>query len=550
MKTKTNKRMNNWKTIFSLAFIGIISAFTYSCDDGLSNENYFTTDAKTLTEILESEPGSFSEYVAMLKKTGYYSALESYGSYTCFVPVNSAIDEYIYDKWGVNSISELNTAEQIEALKELVKFHTMPTKKWASSFAEGRLADTTYSGDFLTTSFLEGGGLANVTINRQAKLVEYDISTDNGVIHSLDEVLDPFIDGVASVIETAGKHTIFVEALKQTGYFDQFNKLTSALGNKLKFTILAETDSIYNISGITSFQDLSDLISPDDDDYENTENPLNIFIGYHASESFSYSSDFTTGFVSTLSEGDAVKVEKTDFSLKLNETESGENDTWVSLVMSESNYPAKNGVYHTVDTLMTVFVPKASYIIWDPAYDSAERKSKTVNSYNKVTQDAYENIYWYPENNLIRFMSKNTNCNLNRTALGLANCVYYEFTTPVIPKGQYDFFVCGNGSKRSRGAVQIYWDDEPIGTVWDLVINTDKIGWPDSTEMQANHFRHGLKSITRNSDGASQYDQSRVLRFHISDELLCPEQKQHTIKLVTTRSGALPLDYFEWIPVE
>ncbi len=542
--------MNNWKTIFSLAFIGVLSAVMYSCDDGLSEGNYFTTDTTTLTETLEAQPESFSEYITMLKKTGYYSALESYGSYTCFVPVNSAITAYIQERWGVSSIDELTTDEQIDALKTIVKFHTMSTKKLSTSFSEGRLTDTTYSGDFLTTSFLEGGGLANVTINRQAQLVNYDITTDNGVIHSIDEVLDPFVDGISTVIETAGKHSIFVEALKQTGYYDQFNELTTESGNKMKYTILAETDSVYALSGVTSFQDLTDLISPNDNDYENTENPLNIFVGYHAAEAFSYSSDFSTGFISTVSEGDAVKVEKTDFSLKLNETETGENDTWVSLVMSESNYPAKNGVYHTVDTIMDVFVPKASYIIWDPAFDSAEAKAKLVNSYDKVTQDAYENIYWYPEDNLIRYMCKNTNCNLNRCALGLSNCVYYEFTTPVIPKGQYDFFVCGNGSKRSRGAAQIYWDDEPIGTVYDLVINTTTIGWPDSTEMQANHWRHGLKSITRVSDGASQYDQSTVLRFHITDELLCPEQKQHTIKLVTTRSGAMPIDYFEWIPVE
>lgn len=541
---------NNWKIEFCLAFIVILSAFVCSCDDGLSDGNYFTTDELNVIETLESDPDSYSEYIAILEKTGYYNALESYGSYTCFVPVNSAIDAYIMEQWGKNSVSELITEDEISALQTLVKFHTMSSKKWTSSFSEGRLTDTTYSGDYLTTSFLEGGGIANVTINRQAHLVTYDIEADNGVIHSLDEVLDPFVDGVATVMDNAGKHAVFIEATKQTGYYEQFNMLKSESGSNMKYTILAETDSVFALSGIESFQDLVDLISPDDDDYENVENKLNIFIGYHATAAFSYSSDFTTGYVTTVSDGDAIKVEKTDAILKLNETETGVNDTWVSLVMDESNYPAKNGVYHTVDTLMTIFVPSASYIIWDPAFDSVEAATGLVGSYDKVTQDAYSDIYWYPEDNLIRYMCKNTNCNLNRCALGLSSCVYYEFVTPIIPKGQYDFFICGNGSKKGRGSAQIYWDDEPIGSVYDLVINTSTNGWPDSTEMEANHWRHGLESITKISDGTTQYDNSYVMRFHITDELLCAEQKQHTIKLVTVTSGAMPIDYFEWIPVE
>lgn len=50
----------------------------------------------------------------------------------------------------------------------------MPSGKLTSSFIEGRLPDTTFTGDYLTTSFLKGGGIANVEINREVGLDQYD----------------------------------------------------------------------------------------------------------------------------------------------------------------------------------------------------------------------------------------------------------------------------------------------------------------------------------------------------------------------------------------
>ena len=112
-------------------------------------------------------------------KTDYYNALASYGSYTCFVPENDAIDAYLQSEWGVSSLEEMISEEQIEALKEIVRFHTLNAKKAASSFTEGILVDSTFSGDRLTTSYTDGGGKDSVLINKVANLTAYDIDCDN-----------------------------------------------------------------------------------------------------------------------------------------------------------------------------------------------------------------------------------------------------------------------------------------------------------------------------------------------------------------------------------
>ncbi|WP_161636213.1 fasciclin domain-containing protein [Saccharicrinis fermentans] len=520
------------------------------CDDGLDDKTFLISEELTIAQTLDASPEKFSTFVEMLHLTGFYTSLQSYGSYTCFVPVNEVLDPYIKERWGVNSVGEITNEEHIEEVKELVKFHTMAKSVGASGLVEGRMPDTTYTGDFLTSSYLLGGGIGNVTINREAKLLQYDIRSDNGYIHSIDNVLTPYSDPVPVVIEKAGKHTIFVEALKKTGLYDDFSVIIGESGNKINYTIFAETDSVFALSGINSFDDLAAKYA-EDSDYEDVNNGLNRFVAYHATASFLYTIDMPEeGYLSTVLEKNAIKVDKLDDVLKINESETGQEiETWVSLVSDYSNYPAKNGVYHTVDTLMDIFIPKAKHILFDPVSEQPEVISKTVRNKNKVTADAYQDVDWYPSSNTNRFLAGSSYKNLNWNIFDLGGCVWYEFKTPILAKGKYEFLICANGGNNARGKFQVYWDDEPIGSIYDLTTKGANIGYPDSIAMEANGWRMGLESIT-NKNGDKQSDQANTLRRVVTRELLCPEQKRHTIKLVAVKSGGIPLDYFEFIPVD
>ena len=108
--------MKNFRSILFLALALAIIAGN-SCKDNLENKTYFTTDKLTLAKRLELSPDTFSMYIEILQKTGFYNALKSYGNYTCFVPDNAAVLKYITTQWKVNSVSQLNSTAQIEALK-------------------------------------------------------------------------------------------------------------------------------------------------------------------------------------------------------------------------------------------------------------------------------------------------------------------------------------------------------------------------------------------------------------------------------------------------
>lgn len=552
-------------------FVGVLSCLTLftntSCTDSLDDTTYFTTDAMTIVETLESQPESFSSYVEILIKTDHYNALSSYGKYTSFVPENDAVSTWLLSEWGVSTVDEMVSEEQLEALDMLVRFHTMPARKYTSSFVEGRMSDTTFTGDFLTTSYPLSGGIANMLINKEAKLVKYDIAADNGVVHSLNKVLTPFTKAIPEVIAEAGLFSIFTEALQATGYDSIFSQNKTASGNNLNYTLFAESDEVYEKSGITSFAELAEKYAPEATDlteYTDIANGLNRFIAYHATAAFLYAPDIPDeGFVSTVLDGSAIKVLRTEDYLKLNESETGGDETWTSLISAESNNPAKNGVYHSVDTLLDIFTPSAAHIIFDVVESQPEFQSKLVTSHQYVESTGYEYVSWYPEKTQ-RFLQSSDKAayGTNGSRFDLNGCIWYEFVTPIVPKGKYELLICALGRSSSRGQFQIYWDDEPIGGIYDLTGKATSLGMSsdatynlgganegqDSAAMEAYNWRRGLREIT-NRDGDSAFDDTGACRYIITKALLCPVQKQHRIKLVAVKAGVVPLDYIEFIPV-
>lgn len=540
---------NNKKNIW-LGLCLLVLCLITSCKDKFEDTTYTVSDDMTISETLASEPERFSMYTEILKKTGFETSLHSYGDYTSFAPTNEAVKEYIFDKWNVNSINEINTDEQLEFLKTLVRFHTLNDDRRTDTFVEGRINDTTFTSDFLTTTYIQGGGISNILINRYAGFDEFDIEAENGVIHAINKVLDPYVKSVVQAMEDAGTHTIFVQALKETGHFDDFNRVFDEDGNVRKFTLFAESDETYANEGINSFDDLVARISPNNSDFQSEINDMNRYVAYHATTSFFYLGDLANGSLNTVLAKNAIKVTVTDKDIKINEIkeENEEDNTWTSIVIKDSNYPSKNGVYHTVDKLFNIFVPPAEYILFDVISDQNEYKEGLIKSHQKEPADFWENIDWNPAETTIRYQQLSRHLNLNNNFLDLGGVNSVEFTTPIIPVGRYELLVSSNCGNNARAKFQVFWDDQPIGSIYDLTVKGRNIGFPDDALMEENGYRKGLDYITDNTGAFANENENRY-RFIISRDLLCSTQSTHKIKFVTIKSGNSPIDYFEFIPI-
>ena len=91
-----------------------LPAFTVSCSDEPLPENYYTFTGEMVSDYLQNRPEEFSEFIAILQRSGMYGMMATYGSYTCLAPTNAAVEEYLHSR-GLTSVDQL-TKEECDTL--------------------------------------------------------------------------------------------------------------------------------------------------------------------------------------------------------------------------------------------------------------------------------------------------------------------------------------------------------------------------------------------------------------------------------------------------
>lgn len=309
--------------MMSISFVACVDN-----DDDVPESRYSATKL-TAAQLLEENEERVGEFIAMLKRTPYYSLLTTYGNYTVFAPNNDAVNKYL----------ATNGYETVEAIPEavcdtLVRSHIIKGEKafFTTDRAEGTLglnmADTYISLNI--ASDVEHNNAIAYYANKVAKLIEYDDSVSNGVVHFVNNIIPRTSDKLCHLIANDSTLTIFSEALFLTGMADSLmayidetypawggDKASqdSLYGDNImvvcksgdkdqvpanwpekrlfKFTAFVEKDEVYKAHGINDIDDLKayaksiyDAVYPEDagkydDDFKNRKNPLNRFISYH-----------------------------------------------------------------------------------------------------------------------------------------------------------------------------------------------------------------------------------------------------------------------------
>ena len=323
MITKTIKQFF-WAALLSC---GIAVGMT-SCVDNDDDVpmNRYTAEKMTAAQFLEENESRVSDFIALLKKTSYFAMLSTYGDYTVFAPNNEAFAKYMATN-SYNSIDEIPLA----VCDTLVRTHIIKTKAYfTTDISEGSLG-MNMAETFIELSINTDAENNNAVVhfaNKVARMVEYDDSVTNGVVHIVNNIIPRTSDKLPDVIKADPTVSIFAEALFMTGLSDslmayedksypewgadkasQDSAYTWNLSLKckaegadpiqwvqkryFKFTAFVEPDSIYKMHGIMNVSDLEayakkiyDEVYPEDaglydKDYRNRKNPLNRFISYH-----------------------------------------------------------------------------------------------------------------------------------------------------------------------------------------------------------------------------------------------------------------------------
>jgi uncharacterized surface protein with fasciclin (FAS1) repeats len=286
----------------------------------------YQAEKMTAAEFLSDNQERVGSFVTILQRSGYYGMLSTYGNFTVFAPNNEAIEKYMAS----------NSYKSIEDIPEavcdtLVRTHIIKTKAWfTTEVSEGDLgmnmAETSITLSINTDA--ENNNAVVHFANKVARMVEFDDSVSNGVVHIVNNIIPRTSDKLPDVIAADSTLTIFSQALFLTGMADslmayvdkdypewgadkasQDSAYTYNLSLKckaegadpiqwvqkryFKFTAFVEPDAVYQKHGINNIDDLIahakkvyDAVYPADagkydDDFKSRKNPLNRFISYH-----------------------------------------------------------------------------------------------------------------------------------------------------------------------------------------------------------------------------------------------------------------------------
>lgn len=538
--------------------IGIVTSFVLLIGIwGCKEETlvYNTTSDTNITSYLEKYPESFSEFRKILDITGNASYLNAYGAYTLFAPTNDAIKAYLVEK-GKTTIDQVDVAE----LKDLVRFHLLSDTLRSTTFTDGKLPSLTMYGQYLITGAQNVGGITKIVVNRQANIVQSDITLGNGIIHVIDKVLQPAKFSVAQLIENNPQYSIFTQALKETGLYDTLNILPANNPDvRRKFlTVLVESDAVLKVAGFSSYAALKAKYCTTGLP-KNINDSLHLFVAYHILYDAKYLADIASSqSQTTLAPLEIISSTLIGTTILINDvTFLGVHEPGAPLDRAGSDNSANNGVLNSLNQHYTLKIRKPVRVDWDVA-DFPEmrkmtaifRKSTTVKNFDLTAGNPIQDINW--EVTKLAFgpgYSWSTASSITNYALysdllilpigGPNRPAWYEFKTPLIVRGKYKVWAGYRWQKQSGGSLnvnQILVDGVALPKLLEFTV-TRPVGTDAELEAQ------GWKQYTEN---ASTYFGARLLGVI---DIKTTDRHIFRIQNITGSQNNNNLDLVQFIPI-
>lgn len=515
------------KTLFVnlILCMGLLS----SCNSDDVGGNLYTFQSQLLGQYLESDT-TLSEFSNLIEKVQIKGLLNSYGSYTCFVPTNQAMRNY-YRLKGKRTLEEFSE----DSLKQMAYDHLINgSTVMAIDFRKGVLPVLSMSDRSILITFDQ----SETFINKSSKIIQKDILVHNGVIHVLDKNLEPVRDGIVSVVAKDTLFSIFNSALVATGLVDsllltvdesynltstRISELEAAVNTtiaserhaptsrKYGYTLLMESDKTMNENGITDLESLKqyaksiyDVLYPADatiEDVTNRSNSLNRFVAYHLiDKQISYTrfiNDYYTAHMSkvvdmyeyietmcpnTLLEVKFDRISQTGNRFNTN-TETGK---YIGINPSNYDNQAVNGYYHELDDMLTYNIDfhneiSSKRLRFDMASIFPELTNNNMRGrpsdnaallYRNALPKGYLDKLDCTEQTVVCYSNahdKLMNYQGDEVFLVVQNGKLYDFTltTPPVPAGTYEVRF-GYQSNGRRGVAQFYFDGVPSGVPVNL----------------------------------------------------------------------------------
>lgn len=309
--------------------MGIASCVDNDVKDG--DGNFYSATKKTAAELLAEHPEKYSMYIELLQRakpmltegenvSNYFSMLGTYGTYTVFAPDNEAMNTYLAE----------NGFESIQSIPErtcdtIVRNHILNKGAYfTTDYSDGTLPSMNMDDRYVvitSDSDVNNNNALLLYVNKRSLIVQKDDSVTNGVIHTINRVMNASNNFLPDLMAEDSTISIFCQALQLTNMSDSLtkyiddtyyvhsdsvaqSKIIKRFGGKdmvahwfekryFKYTAFVETNEVLAQHGINSLDDLiahakavyDETFPLDagqyDNDYTNRKNPLNRWVSYH-----------------------------------------------------------------------------------------------------------------------------------------------------------------------------------------------------------------------------------------------------------------------------
>ncbi|KAK8729156.1 hypothetical protein OTU49_008657, partial [Cherax quadricarinatus] len=191
------------------------------------------TRVKPLMNLLETaESLGATKWAQYIRDSGLAGELEAAAAYTLFAPTNEA-----FDKLRRSLRSQMDSYHG-NPNNPILLYHILPRKLLSEEFQSNTMAETRHQGHNIRINKYSNG---MTTINC-ALLIRKDQHATNGVVHLINNILDPsvgILQNVADMVLNDGRFSVLAEILEKSGYINVLRTMQNAI------TILAPSDEAF-----------------------------------------------------------------------------------------------------------------------------------------------------------------------------------------------------------------------------------------------------------------------------------------------------------------
>jgi len=503
------KRLLRLPSLLRLTLVFLIALVFQNCSQDKIKES--TDETLNITQYLRANP-EYSKFLEILDLTNYSSFMNTYGTYTIFVPTNDAVEAYLKDV-GATSLSQVPLVD----LQNIAKLHILDQKINTTSFTDGKIGAPSLYGQYLVTGASNQNGVSSVTVNKTSNIVASNIELGNGVVHVVDKVLRVADKTLAQTIEANPNLSLFTEVLKTTGWYDVLNKpLTNTNDIDSYLTVLAQTNDVFHAAGYDNLEQLKKR-------YSHLKNPLdlkdslNLFVSYRILPRLQYLADIAiTPSLVTKAPLEVISAKLSKDTILLNEDVfNGILEKGVAIDRAISDVTSSNGVLHYVGGNMAIKkrLPAPVYFEFS---DIAEFRRLTAfwkkpgAAYEKLTLDnAGIDVTWdgkVTDSKAVLYYNKAADgTGITNGIAGCwgadvceilsfrdANAQNVAFKTPVIIKGRYKLWISYRQQGSKLGNVKVFFNGVELARQINLMEggNTDTANTPETVLESQGYKRY------------------------------------------------------------